>query len=86
MSMKVAPSALAGMVQMHLQESLAKVLEGMDTEPAKITLSIRQDPLVPGGQAISAAGQAIKARRTRTRTLQRRLDWLDSGDTGTSSP
>jgi hypothetical protein len=82
--MKVAPAALAGMVQMHLQETLAKALEGMEPEPAKITLSVRLDPLVPGGWAISAVGQPMD-RPNMAEDAQKRADWLNSGDTGTSS-
>jgi len=83
-----APEAIASYVEMAAKEQIDKLKEGMpdlDIEATTITMTIKMDPLVPGGVAISANGVVFHTEKLDNDLEQRKLDWLMSGDTGISS-
>lgn len=83
----LSPEALASMVKMSLDETLAgQLAKGFAFQPAEITVQMRMDPKVPGGIAIHATGRTQFADPTKMANLEARCrEWLTSGDTGTSS-
>jgi hypothetical protein len=67
------------MIELLLQEAFTEgQLKDFEPDPSTITISIAQDPKVPGGWAISAKGRQLA-------NADAEGQWLRSGDTGVSS-
>jgi len=82
------PAAISSYVEMSAKEHIAelkKTMPDLVIEPTTVTMTIKMDPQVPGGIAISANGVAFPQSTPKDEYEQRKLDWLMSGDTGVSS-
>ncbi len=83
-----SPEAIASFAQMGVKEHIAKMQKDMPNlqiEPTSITMTIKADPQVPGGIAISASGWPLKAVKAASDLEKRKAEWWRSGDTGISS-
>jgi len=82
--MKMSPQAIASFLEQAMQEQVPSMLKKfqLDFDPAEIRVTIRRDPHVPSGIAISATGKDLHLVDGEDRRVQ---EWLMSGDTGISS-
>lgn len=89
MTIRALPEGTAGFVEAIVKEAFqaSGPFASIKLDPCKIELIIREDPAVPGGWAISAKGMPYPAvgQPGMGELEDRLIDWLTSGDTGTSS-
>lgn len=78
--MQIEAEALATMIEMLIKASEdVKALAKFEFEPTEVKIRVAKDARVPGGIVISATGSKADF------LTDRYIDWLQSGDTGTSS-